>query len=587
MSKGYSVITLNRGASKPETNGLIVNKDYGPKACKAFEMPPNVDCIINAAGSSPTTTSNDNNSFSDEIAFVKKLVDAAIKADIKKFIQISTISVFGDIKVPVISENTPIKNPDQYGLTKLAVEKIVSQSSTTFDTTILRCCGIVCENSWRPWLSQVVTKALKGQDIEIWRPNNLFNNLLHANSLVEACEKVIEQTATGQNRNYILASTNPISVGDVVGIVLSRTKSTSNITSTSQHTETGFILDTRKAQNELNFKPWDTSRSVIKLVNEKMSKQGNLSYKINSLDRRIRLKEQPDVEASLYKKNPKTLIIGANGNIGKELQKALVKENLLVSSRQIDNNCEQHLTIDLCDPSTWQIPTDVEIVYFCASQTSLGTCEENPKHSYEVNVASTIGLIDKISNVGARTIFISSNFVFDGELPYCKPTNDIAPATEYGKQKALVEQHILNNTDGTILRLSKVISNDNPLLLGWIEKLEKNQKIHPFFDLRCSPISMTSVIKILLRFRQEKNCRGVYQFSGKNDRSYYELALILANELGKPGLVAPISRCAKGIIDKFAPRHTTLDQSRISNTFGVKPEEAENVLAEFLNLQCK
>jgi dTDP-4-dehydrorhamnose reductase len=65
---------------------------------------------------------------------------------------------------------------------------------------------------------------------------------------------------------------------------------------------------------------------------------------------------------------------------------------------------------------------------------------------------------------------------------------------------------------------------------------------------------------------------GIFQVSGDRDISYADLARHLARRLeADPDLVQPTTSVAAGVEMEHLPRHTTLDASRLQESFGLGP----------------
>ncbi len=51
-----------------------------------------------------------------------------MKKKVKKFILFSSVSVYGEINIDLLDENTPIINPQAYRLSKLICEEILNEN---------------------------------------------------------------------------------------------------------------------------------------------------------------------------------------------------------------------------------------------------------------------------------------------------------------------------------------------------------------------------------------------------------------------------------------------------------------------------
>ena len=246
-----------------------------------------------------------------------------------------------------------------------------------------------------------------------------------------------------------------------------------------------------------------------------------------------------------------TLIIGGDSTIGKALHKAL--PDAIVTTRT---------ELDLSRPTAWPTLPKVEVAYICAGITKLEECENNPEGSRQVNVAGTQALIEKLQGQGTHVVFLSSNQVFDGSVPFRKASDATCPINEYGRQKAAVEAWLLTRPQSaSILRLTKVVDGRLPILAEWEVALRAGKIVEAFDDLMVAPLPLAGVIHALVTLGEEKK-RGIFQLSGEREMSYYDMACELAVTLCvSTSRVRPISATTKGISAQFLPKHATLAPS--------------------------
>lgn len=281
------------------------------------------------------------------------------------------------------------------------------------------------------------------------------------------------------------------------------------------------------------------------------------------------------------------LIIGAGGLIGRALAEALPAAgwNVITTTRRAGDITEQNLFFDLSeDVAEWQPPADVVTAFLCAAVTSLAACRENPEQSARVNVKNTFLIADRLIKAGAFVIFPSTNLVFDGSAPQCPADAPARPQTKYGRQKADAESRILGLDNTAVVRFTKIVWPDMPLVRGWIRDLKSGRVIHPFSDMALSPISLSLAVDVLIKVA-EKKLTGIAQVSGDRDISYADLVRRIAERLGAPPeLVRPVRVKDSGIQVEAAPAHTTLETSRIESELGIRAPDVWETIDSVFNL---
>lgn len=142
------------------------------------------------------------------------------------------------------------------------------------------------------------------------------------------------------------------------------------------------------------------------------------------------------------------LVTGYTGQLGFDVCKLLGSQALGVSSRDFDLTDEAATRgyIEKYRP---------EAIIHCAAYTAVDKAEDEPTRCFAVNALGTRYLAQGAADVGAKLIYISTDYVFDGTLDRPHETDDRTnPLSVYGKSKlegelavrALVEKHFIVRT---------------------------------------------------------------------------------------------------------------------------------------------
>lgn len=255
------------------------------------------------------------------------------------------------------------------------------------------------------------------------------------------------------------------------------------------------------------------------------------------------------------------LVVGGDGLIGMALATEFQanRQTFIATTRRKDG---RGLSLDLAKPDEWEIPPDLDAAVLCAAATNLGFCRDNPEAARQINVINTLRLAEELSRQGAFISFLSTNLVFDGEIPRIAGDAPLNPRTVYGELKAEAERGLPDVAENfAIIRLSKVFTQDMPLLLNWRRQLDAGEILEPFVDYRCSPIDLTTAARAIAMITTQRRS-GIWQLCPENDVSYADIAHETASRLGVPAnRIKPIPSTAKTELEHI-PKHTTLDASR-------------------------
>lgn len=261
------------------------------------------------------------------------------------------------------------------------------------------------------------------------------------------------------------------------------------------------------------------------------------------------------------------IVIGADGKIGHALLAALRQGSEIVhaTSRRPDAASQGYLYLDLADSVFDQAPLPkVEVVFICAALTSIAECEANPALARRINVQAPVALANRFGAAGARSIFLSTDAVYDGTLANVPADQPPSPSTEYGRLKAEAEAELLKLGGAvSVLRLTKVLAPDFGLFTGWIDTLANGGGITAFSDLMLAPISLGEAVDALSAVAKDRS-GGIYQASAAADITYLDAAHHIADRLRVDRKRVKAQRgIDNGIPPDRLSRYASLDTSRL------------------------
>ncbi|WP_213495832.1 dTDP-4-dehydrorhamnose reductase [Lactococcus formosensis] len=133
------------------------------------------------------------------------------------------------------------------------------------------------------------------------------------------------------------------------------------------------------------------------------------------------------------------LITGGNGQLGTELRHLLDERDVKYFAADVNE-------LDITDKAavdTFFDKNKPELVYHCAAYTAVDKAEDEGKALNEkINVDGTRHVAEAAARVGATLVYISTDYVFNGDLPVGQEWEVDAPAdpqSEYGRTKRLGE----------------------------------------------------------------------------------------------------------------------------------------------------
>lgn len=161
---------------------------------------------------------------------------------------------------------------------------------------------------------------------------------------------------------------------------------------------------------------------------------------------------------------------------------------------------------------------------------NLKYCESNQEIASQVNVDATKLLVDAATAHGSKFIFISSDYVFDGQRGNYKETDEPNPQTVYGKTKLLAEQYIVNNSPRhAIVRTSGIYGPGASFYEMVLKALSRQERLEPFMDTYFSPTYIEDLAwAIACLLNEHFETSGIFHVCGATVTTRYEMAFKMA-----------------------------------------------------------
>lgn len=271
------------------------------------------------------------------------------------------------------------------------------------------------------------------------------------------------------------------------------------------------------------------------------------------------------------------LIVGADGLIGRHLYAALHLGGAHVqgTSRRWGS---PHAFLDLAaDPETWDIP-EADVVVIAAAIPRIADCEKDDVLTRRINVDAVLNIAAHVWKRGAYVVFLSSSGVFDGvsnSIP--TPVTPPQPLNAYGRQKMEAEyalQAAAGSPHGlSIIRPTKILGEDSPILREWQAALSAGQPIHPHAWRWMAPLSVAWAVRVMLIIAAARES-GIWHLSAATDVNFAEFARRWAQLRGFPlTLVQPDEKPEAKVM------RARLDMSSTTERFAIVPPSLTDMLA--------
>lgn len=242
----------------------------------------------------------------------------------------------------------------------------------------------------------------------------------------------------------------------------------------------------------------------------------------------------------------KILVTGANGLLGQKLVAILDAEknnNLIATGRGVNKNPAggyTYLSANLNNPEGIESFLQFccpEVIIHCAAMTQVDECEKHKDVCWQTNVDGTESIIKIARSIGAFLIFVSTDFVFDGESGPYSEQDTPNPISQYGKSKLAAEDLIQNSgIKHAIVRTVLVYGTSNSPsrsnLVLWVkESLEEGKSINVVNDQWRTPTLAEDLANACILIAKGRH-EGVFHISGEGMMTPYEIAIKVADAYG-------------------------------------------------------
>ena len=235
----------------------------------------NFDVVINFAAESHVDNSIKNPGvfLTTNIIGTQVLMDASLKYNVKRYHQVSTDEVYGDLPLDrpdlLFTEDTPIHTSSPYSSSKAGADLLVGAYHRTFGlpTTISR-----CSNNYGPYqfpeklIPVVISKALKNEKIPVYGNGSNVRDWIHVIDHNIGVDLIVRNGKVGEV--YNLGGHSERSNLDVVKTILNQMgKSEDLITFVEDRKghDLRYAIDSTKVEKELG---WDRTYTFEKGIKE-------------------------------------------------------------------------------------------------------------------------------------------------------------------------------------------------------------------------------------------------------------------------------------------------------------------------------
>jgi len=239
------------------------------------------------------------------------------------------------------------------------------------------------------------------------------------------------------------------------------------------------------------------------------------------------------------------VITGAGGLLGQKILQAASTRDMLLPTHYSVPSTPNSVKMDVTDIKQVHdrlLALRPDAMIHAAALTNVDECERDKERATLVNSLGTRNVAEVCRQLGCRMIYVSTDYVFNGEKGMYVETDTPSPINHYGSTKLEGEDHVKELCEDYAICRTSVLYGWNPTrsnFATWIiDSLRKRRLIKVMDDHYNSPTLADNLAEALLELAHRPLC-GVFHTAGAERVSRYDFAVGLARTFNlEPDLIA-------------------------------------------------
>lgn len=231
----------------------------------------------------------------------------------------------------------------------------------------------------------------------------------------------------------------------------------------------------------------------------------------------------------------RVLITGAGGMLGSALDRLLVDTEHLALTRA---------ALDVTDASAVRSAVRYfrpQLVFHCAAYTRVDDAERDRDLAFAVNATGAANMASACAEVGARMVYPSTDYVFDGtaRVPYT-PHAPVAPLNAYGSSKLEGERQVLAGCEALVVRTSWLYGAGGRNFVRTItDRLRAGKQLRVVADQEGAPTWTPDLARSLLALAPAAPRGGIFHLTNSGSVTWFGFACEIATQSGLDADIQP------------------------------------------------
>ncbi len=293
----------------------------------------------------------------------------------------------------------------------------------------------------------------------------------------------------------------------------------------------------------------------------------------------------------------KIFVTGVNGQLGYDVVWELDRRGLTAVGSDIADaptrelGSAEYIRLDITDAESVMSvlkKTAPDAIIHCAAYTAVDAAEEeeNRETVEAVNARGTEHIAAAARAVGAKLMYISTDYVFDGQgsEPWPPDCRDYAPLNVYGRTKLAGELAVAELERFFVVRIAWVFGlNGKNFIKTMLNVGKKYPALRVVNDQIGTPTYTYDLARLLCDMIVTEKY-GYYHATNEGGYiSWYDLAVEIFRQAGYTNTVTPVSTEEYGLSRAARPKNSRLDKKKLVES-GFEPLPTwQDALTRYLN----
>lgn len=286
----------------------------------------------------------------------------------------------------------------------------------------------------------------------------------------------------------------------------------------------------------------------------------------------------------------KVFVTGVGGQLGHDVVNELERRNHESIGSDIQENYSgisdgtavtivPYVQLDITDRKSVQkkiAELQPDVIIHCAAWTAVDAAEDKENHEKvdAINHFGTAYIAEAAKAVDAKMMYISTDYVFDGqgERPWQPDDKNYAPLNYYGQTKLEGELAVAENLDKFfIVRIAWVFGlNGKNFIKTMINVGKTHDSVRVVNDQIGTPTYTKDLARLLVDMI-ETDKYGYYHVTNEGGYiSWYDFCVEFYKQYGLNTIVIPVTTAEYGLSKAARPFNSRLDKSKLVNA-GFRP----------------